>query len=232
MNLLDVLKVAGKRRARKRRGRGEGSGLGKSAGRGQKGAKARSGWRRRYGYEGGQMPLSRRVPKRGFSNVNFARYFDVVNVGDLENRFADGAQVDLKALTDQGILKPRFELLKVLGEGTLTRKLTVVAHAASAGARKKIEAAGGSLQCLLPPRKIRKPPPRPAKAPAAAKEAEEKSAEGAQKPRKEKKAEGGAPADAKREAARQKPEKGAAPPKGGEGKPEKKGGKGGEAKKP
>lgn len=161
MNLNEILSAVEKRKNPKRRGRGEGSGLGKSAGRGNKGAKARSGWRRRYGYEGGQMPLSRRLPKRGFVNVNFATYFDVVNVGTLGDVFDDGATVDMKALIEKGVLKPRFGNLKVLGEGELRKKLSVVAHRASESARKKIEAAGGTLKCLLAPRKVWKPVPKP-----------------------------------------------------------------------
>jgi len=164
MNVNQVLSLGGRRKARKRRGRGEGSGLGKSAGRGNKGAKARSGWRRRYGYEGGQMPIVRRVPKRGFNNVNFATYYDVINVGDLGRLFEDGAAVSLERIVERGILKPRFDRLKVLGGGVLEKKLHVTAHTASGEARRKIEAAGGSLQCLVPPRPVRKPPPKPAPA--------------------------------------------------------------------
>ena len=184
MNLNVVLIEA--KKPRKRRGRGEGSGLGKSAGRGNKGAKARSGWRRRYGYEGGQMPIVRRVPKRGFNNFNFASYFDVVNVGQLEGSFEDGAKVDRAALIDRGILKPRYEMLKLLGDGELKKKLTIVVHTASESARKKVEAAGGSLSCLLPPRKIHKPFVKRPVVPVA-KVAEEP------KPKKEKKEKGAAP---------------------------------------
>ncbi len=162
MNLHEVLGLAGGHKARKRCGRGESSGLGKTSGRGSKGAKARSGWRRRYGYEGGQMPIVRRLPKRGFNNFNFATYFDVVNVGDLSKAFVDGEKVTRDALIQKGVLNPRFENLKILGDGTLDKKLEVVAHRASEGAKRKIEAAGGKLQCLIPPRPIHKPPPKPA----------------------------------------------------------------------
>jgi large subunit ribosomal protein L15 len=194
MNLNEILDAVETRPNPKRRGRGEGSGLGKSAGRGNKGAKARSGWRRRYGYEGGQMPLSRRVPKRGFNNFNFGKYFDCVNVGTLGEVFEDGATVNRQVLVDRGILKPRFEMLKVLGDGELKKKLAVTVHTASVSAKAKIEAAGGTLTCLLPPRKPKfRPKPKPAPAPAEAKgekkkEKAAKGGEGTEKaPKKEKK---------------------------------------------
>ncbi len=213
MNLNDVLGAVERRKNPKRRGRGEGSGLGKSSGRGNKGAKARSGWRRRYGYEGGQMPIARRVPKRGFNNFNFASYFDVLNVRDLEGSFEDGATVNRQVLVDSGLLKPRHEQLKLLGDGELKKKLNVTVHAASAEAKKKIEAAGGTLTCLNPPRKIRKPVPRPAPGGAGGKAKPEAGAGAAAeaKPKKDKGAggagkAGGAPeAKAKKE---KKPEAG------------------------
>jgi large subunit ribosomal protein L15 len=198
MNLNQILGAVECRKNPKRRGRGEGSGLGKSAGRGNKGAKQRSGWRRRYGYEGGQMPLSRRVPKRGFNNFNFATYFDCVNVGEIGSAFPDGSTVDRKALIEKGILKPRQERLKVLGDGDLKVKLTIVADTASASARKKIEAAGGTLNCLMPPRKKKTAPvpPKPAGSAGAkgagAKGADAKGAEGKAGKKKEGK---GAPAE-------------------------------------
>ncbi len=183
MNLHELLNSVERRKSRKRRGRGNSSGLGKSAGRGEKGAKARSGWRQRYGYEGGQMPLQRRIPKRGFNNVEFGTFFDVINTGVLENLFQDGANVDLKALVDRGALKPRYERLKILGDGDLKKRLNVVAHSASAEARRKIEAAGGTLTCLMPPRKVRKPIP----VVRAAELAETKTSETKKSERKEKK---------------------------------------------
>ena len=169
MNLNGIFDIVGKKKARKRCGRGEGSGLGKTSGRGSKGAKARSGWRRRYGYEGGQMPLVRRVPKRGFNNFNFADWFDVVNVGELGVVFDDGATVDRQTLIDRGVLKPRHEKLKLLGDGELKKKLTITVHSASGSARQKVEAAGGTLNCLIPPRPVRKPRPQPGKPPAGGK---------------------------------------------------------------
>ncbi len=220
MNLNAILNAVERRKNPKRRGRGEGSGLGKSAGRGNKGAKARSGWRRRYGYEGGQMPIVRRVPKRGFSNFNFASYFDVINVGELEQAFDAGATVDLKVLAEKGLLKPRHGQLKVLGDGVLAKKITVVAHTASAEARKKIEAAGGTLTCLIPPR-VYKPRPRPDLKAAAASPSKGKKAEkGAAAP------EGGA--EKKDAAPKEKKEKG--PKGGGEKAGEPAGGPGKEAK--
>jgi len=166
MNLNQLMNSLKPRKSRKRIGRGNSSGQGKSAGRGDKGAKARSGWRQRYGYEGGQMPLSRRLPKRGFNNVEFGNFFDVINTGDLEKIFEGGAEVSREILVKRGILKPRFQRLKILGGGDLKKPLTVTAHTASAGARKKIEDAGGTLTCLMPPRKKKTRPVRPPPAPA------------------------------------------------------------------
>jgi large subunit ribosomal protein L15 len=150
MNLTETLARVKKRPARKRRGRGQGSGLGKTSGRGQKGAKSRSGWKRRYAYEGGQMPLVRRVPKRGFSNAPFRHRYDVVNLGILDAQFEAGSTVQLELLKERGVLKPRHGRLKVLAGGELKKSLTVVAHAMSQSARQKIEAAGGKVELLEP----------------------------------------------------------------------------------
>jgi large subunit ribosomal protein L15 len=130
-------------------GRGTGSGRGKTSGRGHKGAKARTGWSRRIGYEGGQMPLYRRIPKRGFNNKRFKRFYTIINVGDL-NGFADGATIDLGAVLAAGLTsrEKHTDAFKVLGDGTLTRKLTVRADAVTAPARAKIEAAGGAVELL------------------------------------------------------------------------------------
>lgn len=134
-------------KAKKRVGRGIGSGLGKTAGRGQKGQKARQPGRiHKLNFEGGQMPLARRLPKRGFHNI-FAKKVAEVNVGDL-NRFDAGATVTAETLVEAGMLRGRFDLLKVLGNGELDRKLTVVANGFSKGARAKIEQAGGTAQVL------------------------------------------------------------------------------------
>jgi large subunit ribosomal protein L15 len=147
MNVDEILRTAEKRPARKRCGRGRGSGLGKTSGRGHKGAKARSGWKRRYAYEGGQMPLVRRVPKRGFSNFRFRVEYDVVNLGTLEAHFQSGETVNLEALAERGIVKPRHGKLKVLGTGSLTKGLTVVAAYISEAARRRVEEAGGKVEC-------------------------------------------------------------------------------------
>lgn len=127
-----------------RKGRGAGSGGGKTAGRGHKGQKSRSGGGVRPGFEGGQMPLQRRVPKRGFNNI-FASEYVAINV-DVLNRFEDGAVVDAEAIAKAGIVKNTRDGIKILGRGELTRKLTVVATAFSATAKEKIEAAGGKVQ--------------------------------------------------------------------------------------
>ena len=146
LKLSDVLGRAGKKKARKRVGRGQGSGNGKTAGRGQNGAKSRSGWKQRLAYEGGQMPLMRRLPKRGFTNAPFKRRFDVVNLRFLEKCFESGDTVDLAVLEERGVLKSRHGRLKILGTGELSKKLTVVADGISEGARQKIEAAGGEIR--------------------------------------------------------------------------------------
>ncbi len=127
-----------------RKGRGAGSGNGKTAGKGHKGQKARSGGGVRPGFEGGQMPLQRRIPKRGFNNI-FASEYVSINV-DVLNRFEDGAVVDAEAISKAGIVKNTRDGIKILGRGELTRKLTVVAAAFSATAKEKIEAAGGKAE--------------------------------------------------------------------------------------
>jgi large subunit ribosomal protein L15 len=129
---------------KKRIGRGPGSGTGKTAGRGHKGQKSRSGYSSRPGFEGGQMPLQRRLPKRGFTNI-FKKDYAVVNVSDLE-RFDNGATVDEAALRQAGLVKGQHDGIKVLGDGTLSKTLTVSATKFSASARKQIEAAGGTCQ--------------------------------------------------------------------------------------
>ncbi len=163
MNLAQVVAKVKKRPNRKRCGRGPGSGLGKTSGRGHKGAASRSGWRRRYGYDGGQTSLIRRLPKRGFTNALFRTRFDVVNLTDIENYFSAGDTVTLDALVSKGIVNAHHGRLKVLGTGDLKKKLTVVAYAASGSAIKKIESAGARIELQGPPRKKPKPvPPRPA----------------------------------------------------------------------
>lgn len=146
MKLNDLTSVPGSRKERKRIGRGYGSGWGKTSGKGHKGQKARSGGSIRPGFEGGQMPLQRRIPKRGFVN-NFAKDIHTVNVGSLE-KFDNGAEVDTKALTEAGLVEACGDGIKILGGGELTKKLTVKANAFSASAKQKIEAAGGKTEVI------------------------------------------------------------------------------------
>ena len=142
MNLHELSPAAGSNTKAYRKGRGAGSGNGKTAGRGHKGQWARSGGGVRVGFEGGQMPLARRIPKRGFHNI-FAKRLESVNVSALE-KFEDGAVVDAKALLEKGILSKCEYGVKILGNGSLTKKLTVQASAFSA--KEKIEAAGGKVE--------------------------------------------------------------------------------------
>lgn len=134
---------------RKRIGRGIGSGHGKTSGRGHKGAKSRAGYRRHLTHEGGQTPLLRRIAKRGFNNNEFALKVAEVNVAALEAAFESGTVVTLEQLVDKGLAKGRFDLIKVLGNGDLTKKLTVAAHRFSATAEQKIIAAGGTIQRII-----------------------------------------------------------------------------------
>jgi large subunit ribosomal protein L15 len=145
---LDSLRPAkGAKRTRKRIGRGPGSGLGKTAGRGHKGQKSRSGYSRRFGFEGGQMPLVRRIPKRGFTN-NFRVEFQVVNLRDLERVFADGDAVSPETLVANGLIRKGAKPVKILAAGELTKKLEVTAHKFSHAARERIEAAGGRCEVV------------------------------------------------------------------------------------
>ncbi|HEV7239940.1 MAG TPA: 50S ribosomal protein L15 [Thermoanaerobaculia bacterium] len=144
MELSNLKPKKGARHAKKRVGRGPGSGHGKTAGRGEKGQKSRSGFSRQPGFEGGQMPLHRRLPKRGFTNI-FKKDYAVVNLSDLE-RFDNGANVDETALRQAGLVKGQNDGIKVLGNGKLSKKLTVSATKFSATAKSAIEAAGGTVQ--------------------------------------------------------------------------------------
>ena len=159
MNLHDVHRGVTKNRRRKRIGRGPGSGTGKTAGRGVKGAKSRSGYSRKPVFQGGAMPLVRRVPKRGFNN-KFALTVAEVNVEDLENLFEAGGEVTPETLKKTGKVKGRYDVLKVLGNGNLTKKLKVSAHRFSKSAEEKIKNAGGEVIVL------------PGKTPAAEKASE------------------------------------------------------------
>jgi len=146
MNLHDLSPAAGSNPKVYRKGRGVGSGNGKTAGKGHKGQKARSGGSIRVGFEGGQMPLARRLPKRGFNNI-FAKPLEVINLTSL-NKFEDGATVNVCDLLEKGILSKCEYGVKVLGNGTLTKKLTVRASAFSASAKEKIEALGGKAEVI------------------------------------------------------------------------------------
>ena len=147
MELYNLHPAPGAKRPRKRVGRGPGSGNGKTAGRGHKGQKSRSGYSRRYGFEGGQMPLVRRIPKRGFTNI-FRIEFQVVNLRDLERVFSDGDTVSPEALVEKGLARGGKRLIKVLADGDLTKKLIVQAHKFSGSARAGIEKAGGSCEVV------------------------------------------------------------------------------------
>lgn len=144
IDLSSLSPAPGSTHSRKRVGRGTSSGTGKTAGRGQKGQKARSGGSPRVGFEGGQMPLNRRLPKRGFKNFN-AKNIAIVNVGDL-NRFDGSNPVDIVALRQVGLVRGQVDGVKVLGCGDVNVKLNVIVDAVSASAREKIEKAGGSIE--------------------------------------------------------------------------------------
>ncbi len=149
MNLNDVHRGIEKRKNRKRVGRGPGSGHGKTAGRGDKGHSAHPGFSHRFAFEGGQMPLVRRLAKRGFNNKYFSRVVAIVNVSTLEERFDAGATVDPAALEAAGLVKGRYDAVKILGNGDLKKKLTVRAHEFSASASEKIRAAGGLAERIM-----------------------------------------------------------------------------------
>ena len=147
MGLNNLKPAKGSTRNRKRVGRGPGSGLGKTSGRGEKGQKSRSGHKRKLGFEGGQMPLHRRVPKRGFTNARFKKEFAEVNVGKLE-AFDAGTIVTPEILLKHGIIKKLADGVKVLGDGELTKALTVRAHRFSAKAQERITGLGGKAEVL------------------------------------------------------------------------------------
>ena len=148
MKLHELQPAAGSKKTRTRVGRGLGSGLGKTSGRGQKGQNSRSGGGVRSGFEGGQMPLYRRLPKRGFNNSVFAKQYAEVNVEQL-NRFEDGAVVDPVVLIEAGILKNVRDGIRILGNGSLeTKNLTVIANGFTKSAEEKITAAGGKVEVI------------------------------------------------------------------------------------
>ena len=146
MKLHELSPAPGSVKEAKRIGRGHGSGQGKTAGKGHKGQKARAGRGMRPCFEGGQMPLQRRIPKRGFNNI-FAKKIVSINVGTL-NRFEDGSVVDTQAIVDAGLVKGAFDGIKILGNGQITKNLTVQVTAYSEAAKQKIEAAGGKAEVI------------------------------------------------------------------------------------
>lgn len=153
MNINEAHRGITKNKARRRLGRGLGSGQGKTAGRGHKGAGSRASWKSSAVFEGGQMPLVRRIPKRGFTN-KFAALVVAVNVGELEALFEAGQAVDEQALRDKQLLKGQFDLLKILGDGELTKSLKISAHRFSKTALEKIQKAGGEAVVLPGPKPV------------------------------------------------------------------------------
>ena len=148
MNIIQLKKsVRVNHKKRKIRGRGDSSGHGGTSGRGHKGQKSRSGYSRRPYFEGGQMPLIRRLPKRGFSNAPFEKEVAIVNLNDL-NRFENGTEITPKLLEESGLIKGCYDTVKILGKGELTKKLTIQAHSFSKGVLEKIQKAGGSGQVI------------------------------------------------------------------------------------
>ncbi|MBI1372891.1 MAG: 50S ribosomal protein L15 [Phycisphaera sp.] len=149
MMIHEITEKVGKHKKRKRIGRGPGSGTGKTAARGHKGAGSRSGWSgsQNPGFEGGQMPYFRRIPKRGFNNARFAKNFAIINLHSIEERFDSGAEVNPEMLVKVGLLPDTNTPVKILGSGELTKKVSVAAHKFSESARTKIEQAGGA--CTL-----------------------------------------------------------------------------------
>ena len=148
MNLHDLCPAEGSRKKKKRLGQGLGSGKGKTAGKGHKGQKARAGVSIKANFEGGQMPLARRIPKRGFSNFRFAVRYEIVNVADLEERFDAGSEVTAEGLYALRLISGADKPVKILGVGELSKNLTVHANAYSASAANKIEAAGGKAEVI------------------------------------------------------------------------------------
>jgi len=145
VKLHELKPAEGSTKSRKRVGRGNGSGLGNTAGRGHKGQKARSGGGVRPGFEGGQMPMMRRIPKRGFTNI-FKKEYTVINVSDLEERFENGAEVSIESLYAAGLIKKVKDGVKLLGDGEITKALTVKVDKVSKTAAEKIVAAGGKVE--------------------------------------------------------------------------------------
>ena len=148
MNITEITKLAGADRRRKRIGRGEGSGWGKTSGRGDKGGGQRAGWGLRGMQEGGQMPTFRRIPKRGLNNAQFEKLYSIVNVASLEAKFDAGAHVTAQVLKESGLIRSLALPVKILGQGELTKKLTIDAAKFSEAALEKIKAAGGEAKVV------------------------------------------------------------------------------------
>lgn len=148
MKLNELNPAPGSKKSRKRIGRGESSGQGKTAGKGHNGQKSRSGSYIHPSFEGGQLPLFRRVPKRGFTNARFKKIYAIVNLKDLELRFDNGAEVNVETLKECGLVNKVNDGIKILGNGELTKKLTVKANKISTSAKEKIEAAGGKIEVI------------------------------------------------------------------------------------
>jgi large subunit ribosomal protein L15 len=144
----EITSIAGAHKRPKRIGRGKGSGHGKTSGRGHKGLGQRAGGSVRATYEGGQMPLFRRIPKRGFSNFNFARRYEIVNVSQLELNFDDGSTIDAETLVNAGLVDNLKSKIKILGDGQLTKKLEVTAQKFSKSAEQKISGCGGTAKVV------------------------------------------------------------------------------------
>ena len=162
MDLSTVHQGVHKRKRKKRVGRGIGSGHGKTASRGSKGQYASAGANMPTpAFEGGQMPLFRRIPKRGFSHATWDKHFHIINVGDLDKAFADGATVDQEALRLAGLAKGRADGVRILGDGELSKKLVIRAHHFSKSATEKITAKGGTTEVIPPPKKPKKNKMRP-----------------------------------------------------------------------
>ena len=149
MRLHDIKPNPGAKHRRKRLGSGESSGLGKTCGRGHKGQKSRSGGGPRSTFEGGQMPLYRRLPKRGFNNKRFKKIYAVVNVGLLEDSFDEGAIINDQSLREQGIVKGKYDGIKILGAGEVSKKFKLSVNKVSDSAKEKIEKAGGSIELSI-----------------------------------------------------------------------------------
>ena len=151
MNLSNLKPAAGAKQQKKRVGRGPGSGSGKTAGRGHKGAQSRSGFKYKRGFEGGQMPLHRRLPKRGFNNFDFRTEYAVVNLDQLEAQFDAGATVNAETLREAGLVRGKQRRIKILGRGEVTKALTVHAHKFSGKAAEKLAAVGGKAEAIADP---------------------------------------------------------------------------------